>query len=376
MGFGQARVCFVSCGECASMCFIQIVMGPPGSGKTTYCDGAQQILTQLGRFFLTHQAINFLTCMYQKCCCRQPWSCQRQSTISICNWHPHTGEPQRCDGRTQTWPQWRWNTCAISLIFMIFFSLQTYPSDGLLYGILRDKHKLAERRVTQAWPWWNSLLLNTHSLWRQIPEAYFIFDCPGQVELYTHHHSVRNICTAMDKWGLRVGINFPSFIRSSLSCSWPRCISLTLTIARISQSSFPPFLCAYRAWCFLRCLTSMFCRRWICLNHSASLVCFTLNPFDISSFKTFSIDFGLDCFAEPRELSYLLEAISESTTGTKRFKKVYTTFWNFVHSFDVLSAQCCNCGNGWGHGFSVISHSGHFCKFCAHPDCPQAHYWL
>lgn len=29
--------------------FGQVVVGPPGSGKTTYCNGMQQFLTALGR---------------------------------------------------------------------------------------------------------------------------------------------------------------------------------------------------------------------------------------------------------------------------------------------------------------------------------------
>ena len=34
--------------------------------------------------------------------------------------------------------------------------------------------------------------------------AYVIFDCPGQVELYTHHSSFRNIVDAITKWGIQV----------------------------------------------------------------------------------------------------------------------------------------------------------------------------
>ena len=35
-------------------------------------------------------------------------------------------------------------------------------------------------------------------------EAYVIFDCPGQVELYTHHHAFRNIVESIQKWGMQV----------------------------------------------------------------------------------------------------------------------------------------------------------------------------
>jgi len=33
---------------------------------------------------------------------------------------------------------------------------------------------------------------------------YFLFDCPGQVELYTHHSSVRNIAVQLQTWNFKV----------------------------------------------------------------------------------------------------------------------------------------------------------------------------
>merc|ERR1712046_352207 len=33
---------------------------------------------------------------------------------------------------------------------------------------------------------------------------YILFDCPGQVELYTHHDSVRSIATRLTKWDYRL----------------------------------------------------------------------------------------------------------------------------------------------------------------------------
>ena len=33
---------------------------------------------------------------------------------------------------------------------------------------------------------------------------YFIFDCPGQVELFTNHHSMRNILRKIEKLNIRV----------------------------------------------------------------------------------------------------------------------------------------------------------------------------
>ena len=41
-------------------------------------------------------------------------------------------------------------------------------------------------------------------------DYYFLFDCPGQVELYTHHKSMRNIVEKLQKLDFRV-LNFIYF---------------------------------------------------------------------------------------------------------------------------------------------------------------------
>lgn len=35
-------------------------------------------------------------------------------------------------------------------------------------------------------------------------DNYILFDCPGQVELFTHHSSLRNIFFKIQKMGIRV----------------------------------------------------------------------------------------------------------------------------------------------------------------------------
>jgi GTPase SAR1 family protein len=40
----------------------------------------------------------------------------------------------------------------------------------------------------------------------ELGEDYVLFDCPGQVELYTHHSSLRNIFFRLQKLGYRVRI--------------------------------------------------------------------------------------------------------------------------------------------------------------------------
>jgi hypothetical protein len=40
-------------------------------------------------------------------------------------------------------------------------------------------------------------------------EDYVLFDCPGQVEIFTHHSSLRNIFFKLQKLGYRVRAHFP-----------------------------------------------------------------------------------------------------------------------------------------------------------------------
>lgn len=40
-------------------------------------------------------------------------------------------------------------------------------------------------------------------------EDYVLFDCPGQVELFTHHSSLRNIFFKISKLGYRVCSHHP-----------------------------------------------------------------------------------------------------------------------------------------------------------------------
>ena len=58
----------------------------------------------------------------------------------------------------------------------------------------------------------------------ELGEDYVLFDCPGQVELYTHHSSLRNIFFRLQKLGYRVGARqapFESYADWCTACSPP-----------------------------------------------------------------------------------------------------------------------------------------------------------
>lgn len=132
-----------------SVCFGQVVIGPPGSGKTTYCQGMQQFLTGLGR------------------------------KVVVVNMDPaNEGLPYTCEV----------DVSELVTLDDVMEGLKLGPNGGLLYCM----------EYLQANLDWLENKLKKHS------DCYFLFDCPGQVELYTHQSSVKDIFTQLSKWNFRL----------------------------------------------------------------------------------------------------------------------------------------------------------------------------
>jgi GTPase SAR1 family protein len=70
------------------------------------------------------------------------------------------------------------------------------PNGGILYAMEELEHNI---------DWLEKALSN-------LGEDYVIFDCPGQVELFTHHSSLRNIFFRIQKLGYRVCIYLSRFL--------------------------------------------------------------------------------------------------------------------------------------------------------------------
>lgn len=62
------------------------------------------------------------------------------------------------------------------------------PNGGILYAL---------EELEQNMDWLEDGL-------KDLDQDYILFDCPGQVELYTHHNSLRNIFLKLQKLGYRV----------------------------------------------------------------------------------------------------------------------------------------------------------------------------
>ncbi|XP_065838240.1 GPN-loop GTPase 2-like isoform X2 [Oscarella lobularis] len=120
--------------------FSQIVIGPPGSGKTTYCRAMHEFMTALGR------------------------------KVAVVNLDPAN------DHLPYT------ATVDISHLIKLEDVMEKFrlgPNGGLIYCM-----EFLEANIS----WLEAKLAELAS-----QNHYVLFDCPGQVELYTHHNAVRNI---------------------------------------------------------------------------------------------------------------------------------------------------------------------------------------
>lgn len=122
--------------------FGQIVIGPPGSGKSTYCYGMYQFLSAIGR------------------------------KLCIINLDPANDKLPYPD-------------CALDIrdfitLEEIMEELNLGPNGGLMYAL----ESLDEVGI-------DTFIGKIDKLMKE--QNYLIFDCPGQVELFTHHNSLLKI---------------------------------------------------------------------------------------------------------------------------------------------------------------------------------------
>jgi len=169
------------------MPFGEIVVGSPGSGKSTYCYGKHQLFSALNR------------------------------PISIVNLDPANDNIP--------YP------CAIDIASLI--TLQDVmlehglgPNGGMLYCMeyLEANYDWLEDRLKELGK-----------------DAYVLFDLPGQVELSTNHNSLKKIIERLGKSGFRVR-NRASFsaritLMAMADFSWPRCICVIRIMSPTRRST-------------------------------------------------------------------------------------------------------------------------------------------
>nr|XP_009491964.1 PREDICTED: GPN-loop GTPase 2 [Pelecanus crispus] len=133
----------------SSLAFGQVVIGPPGSGKTTYCHGMQEFMGRIGR------------------------------KLTVVNLAP----------ANEAMPY----QCAVDITELITLpdvmeNLKLGPNGGLIYCM---------EYLEANFDWLQEKLAAFRG-------HYYLFDCPGQVELYTHHDALKNVFAQLAKWNFRL----------------------------------------------------------------------------------------------------------------------------------------------------------------------------
>ena len=133
----------------STISYAQLVVGPPGSGKSTYCRGMKEFLSAFGR------------------------------KVAIVNLDP----------ANETLP-YASDVDISELITLqdVMENLKLGPNGSLMYCM-----EFLEKNLE-----W------LHKRMKELQDHYFLLDCPGQVELFTHHQSMRNIAAHVQKWNIKV----------------------------------------------------------------------------------------------------------------------------------------------------------------------------
>ncbi|XP_070553059.1 GPN-loop GTPase 2-like [Ptychodera flava] len=232
------------------MPFGQFVIGPPGAGKTTYCAAMKQFLEGIGR------------------------------KVAIVNLDPANDvmpyEPSV-------------DLSTLVTLSDVMDNLKLGPNGGLLYCM-------------------EYLEKNTDWLQRQLKEhtkdKYVLFDCPGQVELYTHHSSLKKVAGFLQKWNFRLTA---VHLVDSHYCSDPsKFISVLLTsLSTMLQMEMP----------HVNILSKMD----------------LLEQFG-------KLAFNLDYYTEVLDLNYLVEYLNKDPF-TKKFCKLNQTLVDVIQDYSLVSFQ-------------------------------------
>lgn len=140
---------------------------------------------------------------------------------------------------------------------------------------------------------------------RESSSNYFIFDCPGQVELYTHHQSMRNIFEKLNKFGYHL---CTVHLIDSHFCSDPHkyISALLLSLNTMLQMGLPH--------------VNVLSKADQIKGHQSKLL------------------FGLDYYTEVLDLKFLLEAL-DSSSEFKKYKKLNEAIVSMVEDYSLVSFQ-------------------------------------
>ncbi|CAJ2513896.1 Uu.00g020150.m01.CDS01 [Anthostomella pinea] len=231
------------------MPFAQLVVGSPGSGKSTYCDGMHQFMSAIGR----------------EC-----------SVVNLDPANDKTNYPCALDIRD------------LVTLEEVMADDQLGPNGGVLFAFEELENNME---------WLENGL-------KELEESYVLFDCPGQVELYTHHNSLRNIFFKLQKMGYRL---VTVHMSDSFCLTQPSLYisNLLLTLRAMLQMDLP----------HINVLTKID---------------------KIASYDP--LPFNLDFYTEVQDLSYLLPYLNEESPAmrSEKFSRLNEAVAGLVENFALV----------------------------------------
>lgn len=237
-----------------STVFGQLVIGPPGSGKSTYCNRMCELMKELDR------------------------------KVELVNLDPANEQME--------------SKCDIDIMQLITVEdamdhFKLGPNGALMYCL-----EYLEKNLE-----WLERLLKA-SL-NEKGTTYFIFDCPGQVELYTHHDSMTRIFHRLSQLGHH---NCVVHLIDSHFCSAPhKYISgILLSLSTMLQMALPQINVLSKA----------------------------------DQMKQFSskLDFNLDFYTNVLNLDYLLDRL-DTTGGLTKYRHLNASIVSLIEHFGLVSFQ-------------------------------------
>ncbi|KAF6210422.1 hypothetical protein GE061_013528 [Apolygus lucorum] len=228
--------------------FGQLVMGPPGCGKSTYCKEMAEFLRNLGRnvVLVNIDPANDVL-IYE-------------ASVDVSN---------------------------LVTVEDVMNHKQLGPNGGLIYSI----EYLEENFV-----WFHEQL-------SKFKGSYFIFDCPGQIELYTHHQSMKKIVEKLQYSGFKL---CAVYLVDSHYCSEPgKFISaLLMTLSAMLHMEMPH------------------------IN--------VLSKVDMMAEFADKLPFSLDYYTEVMDLNYMLECLQDDKF-TKKYKKLNSSIVELLDGYSLVS---------------------------------------
>ena len=282
------------------MATAQLVLGPPGSGKSTYCAGMRDFLSSIGR------------------------------AVSVVNLDPaNESLPYKEDI----------NITDLVRLEEVMERLKLGPNGGLVYCM-----EYLETNVD--WLVKDMAVKDT--------SHYYIIDCPGQVELYTHHSSLRNITNRLKEEGMKASGRFIMACCASNALFTFACPPQVVSVHLIDCEN-----CTDPSKFISSLLVSLSCMLQIELPHVNILTkidllskykelrmyknsnvneCFMNNNIFFSVFLSSSslVAFDIDYYTEVMDLSYLLSLLSDESFFS-RYKKLNEAIISIVEDHSLVS---------------------------------------